>query len=244
MFRRLSRRFSGKQDTNGEVNGSSSPDGVSNPNGVNKYSANASNTRQQSFPTVNGTIDEQDDKSHEPKGVAETFEAFAQIIHASQRPLPTQTGDGSYVQHHEHTGLWADLRSMGIKDAKTLKEVIANKASGQLVDDKTMIMERVIQVRMGTHIPSFDVELTVSSWSPRCQLPRRHVVISPTPSSMSYGTTCNIRPFLIWAINSLIAKQTARTTTYSFHILVLPIHHMLAACSQRSSSLARCQIQV
>jgi len=44
----------------------------------------------------------------------------------------------------------ADLKNLGFKDLKTLREVIESKAKGELVDDKTYIMERVIQVTYQT----------------------------------------------------------------------------------------------
>lgn len=76
------------------------------------------------------------------------FEKYAQLIHASQRPLPNQNGDGTYTDHDSSTGLFQDIKSLGFKDFGTLKDVIASQASGELVDDKTMLMERVIQVSL------------------------------------------------------------------------------------------------
>ena len=35
---------------------------------------------------------------------------------------------------------------MGFKDAHTLVDLMKNKASGDLVDDKTYLMEKIIQV--------------------------------------------------------------------------------------------------
>ena len=42
--------------------------------------------------------------------VESSFTEFAQLIHASLRPLPTQTGDGAYLDHAEPTGLFADIK--------------------------------------------------------------------------------------------------------------------------------------
>ncbi|KAF2200007.1 putative fatty acid oxygenase PpoC [Delitschia confertaspora ATCC 74209] len=92
---------------------------------------------------------EQVDNIEEREAVNSVFADFAQVIHASKRPLPAQTGDGSYIEKEEPTGLLSDLRKMGFKDLKTLKEVISSKATGKLVDDKTYIMERVIQLVAG-----------------------------------------------------------------------------------------------
>lgn len=78
--------------------------------------------------------------------VESAFQKFAQLIHASNRPLPTQSGDGAYLEHAEPTGLMQDLRAIGIQDVATLMELMKTKVKGQLADDKTMLMERVIQV--------------------------------------------------------------------------------------------------
>lgn len=122
---------------------------------------------QSDKPEKKGRIQTYHEKSEHPdhstkrEEVSGTFEQFAQVIHAAQRPLPTQTGDGSYLNKDESTGLLADLKNLGFKDIKTLKEVMENKAKGDLVDDKTYIMERVIQLVSG--LPSLSknrVELT------------------------------------------------------------------------------------
>ncbi|KAI9799736.1 MAG: hypothetical protein M1833_003855 [Piccolia ochrophora] len=81
--------------------------------------------------------------------VATMFRQYAQLIHASQRPLPNQTGDGTYQDHKMPSGLWQDLRSLGFKDMNTLMDVLRDQASGELTDDKTYIMERVIQLVSG-----------------------------------------------------------------------------------------------
>ncbi|KAJ9263257.1 hypothetical protein DTO212C5_7683 [Paecilomyces variotii] len=81
--------------------------------------------------------------------VAATFEKYAQLIHASRRPLPTQSGDGTYLETDGSSGLFQDLKSLGFKDVNTLKDVMKNKAKGEYVDDKTMLMERIIQLVSG-----------------------------------------------------------------------------------------------
>ncbi|KAL1964166.1 hypothetical protein VTN77DRAFT_7254 [Rasamsonia byssochlamydoides] len=91
----------------------------------------------------------EEDHSAKRNEVIATFEKYAQLIHASRRPLPTQTGDGTYLEHEPSSSLFQDLRALGFKDYGTLLEVMKNKASGQLVDDKTMLMERIIQLVSG-----------------------------------------------------------------------------------------------
>ena len=74
------------------------------------------------------------------------FQEFKKLIQAASRPLPTETGDGSYIEDETSSGLWADFRALGIKDASTLVSMLENKLSGAFVDDKTMMMEHIIQV--------------------------------------------------------------------------------------------------
>ena len=81
------------------------------------------------------------------KDVESTFEQFSQLIHSAQRPLPSQTGDGSYLEKEESSGLWADFKSLGVKDVATVKHIMEDKASGKPQDDRKMHMEEVIQVR-------------------------------------------------------------------------------------------------
>lgn len=92
------------------------------------------------------------DDEHETKreDVSSLFDQYAQLLHASRRPLPHQNGDGTYVKHEESSSTWKDFKTLGFKDFNTLKDVVKSQASGDLVDDKTMLMERVIQVPMPT----------------------------------------------------------------------------------------------
>lgn len=136
MLRRLSTTFSRKKkDENRQINGSI-------PN-----SADENGQPKKSRTTAHGAKEEDSDHNADREQVSNVFKDFAQLLHASQRPLPTQTGDGSYVDQEVPSGMMADLKSLGFKDIKTLKEVMQTKASGALQDDKTYLMERVIQVR-------------------------------------------------------------------------------------------------
>lgn len=144
MLRRFSSQFrkdKNKEDkaTGKKVNGAT--------NGVNGTYATNGTTAPTAAP--NGVAEHSKEPSHAAsrQDVESGFAQFAQLVHAAQRPLPNQTGDGTYVDEAaHHSSLWQDMRSLGFKDAKTLAEVMKNTASGALVDDKTMLMERVIQV--------------------------------------------------------------------------------------------------
>lgn len=142
MLRRLSTTF--RKDRKKDA---ASPNGTSP-----KDSLNGSPTH--------GHSDQKADSSKSREDVKGTFEQFAQVLHASRRPLPTQTGDGSYVKRDTPASLFENLKTIGIADAKTLKDVLQNKAKKELIDDKTYLMERVIQVSGFWNSPN----LSADSW--------------------------------------------------------------------------------
>ncbi|KAI0847017.1 heme peroxidase [Daldinia vernicosa] len=103
---------------------------------------------------------------HPPKadreGVSTVFTQFGQLLNPLRRPLPIQNGDGTYSTTVQRTGLKNDLKYLSLKDVKTVLDLARSKVKGeQLVDDKTMIMERVIQLVAGLpHSSRLREELT------------------------------------------------------------------------------------
>ncbi|RYP35414.1 hypothetical protein DL767_003821 [Monosporascus sp. MG133] len=84
------------------------------------------------------------------EGVLAAFTQFGQLIHASRRPLPTQHGDGTYSTTNKKASISKDLKYVRWKDVKTVLTLAKSKLKGeQLTDDKTMIMEHVIQLVAG-----------------------------------------------------------------------------------------------
>ncbi|KAK6337319.1 hypothetical protein TWF730_002724 [Orbilia blumenaviensis] len=70
---------------------------------------------------------------------------FANVLKASLRPLPSP--DRRYEKEPEpSSGFFKDLKTFGIGDIRTLREVIQQRATGDLIDDKTYITERIIQL--------------------------------------------------------------------------------------------------
>lgn len=49
----------------------------------------------------------------------------------------------------------SDIRALGFKDIHTLMDVMKNKATGALQDDKTYLMEKTIQV---CHVANFKIQ--------------------------------------------------------------------------------------
>lgn len=82
------------------------------------------------------------------------FTALARLISDVRKPLPTQTGDGTYLHYQPdppdliqkiEAGL-KDLSHLGITDIATLIEVQNKEKTGELWDDRQYLMEKLIQV--------------------------------------------------------------------------------------------------
>lgn len=131
MLRRFSTQFKRNKDSNGDAEPKSSKEN-------SKRFSKVAPARKSSST----------DDNHQVKRaeVVAVFEKYAQAIHASSEPLPNQTGDGTFLKHDQSSGLFNDIKSLGFRDVNTVKDLIKSKASGELVDDKTYLMERIIQV--------------------------------------------------------------------------------------------------
>ena len=78
---------------------------------------------------------------------SKTLSQIEQVVEASLRPVPKETGDGTYVPDEPSpTGIAKDLLYVDLNDVKTMIEVSEIKARDEHVDDRHYIMERVIQV--------------------------------------------------------------------------------------------------
>ena len=165
MLRRFSTKF-GKSRKD-EVNGANGTNGTSSSNGIqtNGSYTNGAETNGTSSekpgPTKRGSSFGFASKKSKAQASALTadhaasraevenaFAAYAQLIHASRQPLPDQQGHGVDVDHEQHSGLMSDVKALGFKDVHTLMDVMKNKATGDLQDDHTYLMEKTIQVRL------------------------------------------------------------------------------------------------
>ncbi|KAF4126244.1 linoleate 10R-lipoxygenase [Geosmithia morbida] len=78
------------------------------------------------------------------------LQKFKALRTASKRPLPTEMGDGRYAVVANRPGLRDDLGRITMDDIRTLVDIISEKLSGRTQqDDKTMLMERTIQLVSG-----------------------------------------------------------------------------------------------
>ena len=57
---------------------------------------------------------------------------------------PIEPGVDTHNTNDVPASMFQELRSLGLEDVKTPREVMKNKASGEIMEDKTYLMERVI----------------------------------------------------------------------------------------------------
>lgn len=78
--------------------------------------------------------------------VAAAFKSVSGLIKATVAPLPTQTGDGSIINNPKPTGFLRDILYMHPKDIITLGELAQEAITGDPVNDKTFLMERLVNL--------------------------------------------------------------------------------------------------
>lgn len=134
MLRRFSTQFKRSKDANGD---SEPRADKADKSDKSDKSAEKSKRFSKVSPTRKPAVNQDEGHVVKRAEVVATFEKFAQAIHASREPLPNQTGDGTYLKHDKSSGLIADMKTLGLGDLNTVKDLVMNKASGELIDDKT-----------------------------------------------------------------------------------------------------------
>ncbi|KAF6838515.1 linoleate diol synthase [Colletotrichum musicola] len=72
---------------------------------------------------------------------------FKKALKLSRRPLPILFGDGRYPEEVTRPGKRQNLKALQAQDFKTLYQIVRSKVKRESIqDDKTMIMERTIQI--------------------------------------------------------------------------------------------------
>ena len=140
------RRFSTFRKSKGDKTEKADRDSKANGSNANSAAAASNSSKRQSKVPPPRRPSSDSGSSAESEDVPAVFEKYAQVLHASSRPIPHQGGEAAYLEKEHPSGLFNDLKSLGFKDFTSLKDVIKTKINGELTDDKTMIMERIIQV--------------------------------------------------------------------------------------------------
>ncbi|KAL9107982.1 MAG: hypothetical protein Q9227_007197 [Pyrenula ochraceoflavens] len=80
--------------------------------------------------------------------ITDAFKQLQNLVRASLRPIPTQTGDGSYVtENPPGTGVLSDLEHMKPEDYIAITQAIADDInSHHIIDDRKYPMEKVIKL--------------------------------------------------------------------------------------------------
>ena len=78
--------------------------------------------------------------------VEEAFQSVAGVIKASSAPLPTKTGDGSYITSTKSTGIFSDLIHLRPSDIPTLVDYVKTAVTHDPLNDKTYLTERLLKV--------------------------------------------------------------------------------------------------
>ncbi|KAL9587477.1 MAG: hypothetical protein Q9212_000179 [Teloschistes hypoglaucus] len=141
MLRRFSSKFGGKKKEDGQNKGSLSGGRNGNVNGLVNGDGKPTSLAVQKPDAPNHSVTSGDVQSN--------FEKFAQLLHASNRPLPAQSTDGASLEDSQPSGLMQDLKTFGFKDLNTMMQVMKGKATGELQDDKTYVMEKLMQLVAG-----------------------------------------------------------------------------------------------
>lgn len=116
-------------------------------NGTNSNANGSAETKKKrnSMPFVKSKFEDVSkypqppDHSNSRMDIEGSLNALLGLVDHSMRPVPQGTADGTYLQdEEEHPGLFKELRTIGFKDIKTLKDQLA--AGKGPIDDKTMLV--------------------------------------------------------------------------------------------------------
>ncbi|KJZ77639.1 hypothetical protein HIM_02816 [Hirsutella minnesotensis 3608] len=121
-------------------------DATTGNNGAQTNGAYANGNQQRRSSSVKKDGSPRQNKAARKPKKSETW-SLSHYRQASRRPLPREMGDGSYRAVIKRPGVIQDIRSIGWGDLMTVKDMIKAKLKGEVqADDKTMIMERTIQI--------------------------------------------------------------------------------------------------
>ncbi|KAI9724613.1 MAG: hypothetical protein M1828_003636 [Chrysothrix sp. TS-e1954] len=167
MMKRFSASLRGKKDKDGRrtstTNGSSQGDdqsvttdgasqtnglpqtnGVSQVNGDYKSKSSKGSTPGKTKTEAQGRYPDPPNHEASREDVQTAVNSLIGVISHSMRGLSGQNEDGTYDTKEVHASMWNEMSSLGFRDVKALLDQLAQ--GKEPVDDKTMLMERVIQL--------------------------------------------------------------------------------------------------
>ncbi|KAG5978462.1 hypothetical protein E4U55_006209 [Claviceps digitariae] len=139
--------INGEQHIAKDVQNGAHVNGANGANGTNGTSQTSNGNHNNGKDALNQVSRPRRGQTSEKNKKPTSSGSLLQLRTASKRPLPTERGDGTYRDILRRPSIIQDLKSFGLADLKTLKDIITAKVKGEtLQNDKTMIMERTIQL--------------------------------------------------------------------------------------------------
>lgn len=161
MLRRLSSKFGGKKKEDSRNKGSLSGGTNGNVNGLVNGNPKPTSLAVQKPDAP--------DHSVTPGDIQSNFEKFAQLLHASNRPLPAQSTDGASLEESQPSGLMQDLKTFGFKDLNTMMQVMKGKATGELQEYVYFLLRRLYRtaakISSSSSIPVLVLPITTDASS-------------------------------------------------------------------------------
>lgn len=140
VFRRLSGAFRNKDKEKDRSKRQSLANGGAQTNGVQTQvpiKEEKAQPEPKSSTEAASRYPEPPDHGHGRADIAKAMESLGNLVSHSMRPLP-ENGDGTYNQEAPHSSMFKELRTIGLKDVKTLRDKLA--AGTDPIDDKTMLV--------------------------------------------------------------------------------------------------------
>ena len=80
------------------------------------------------------------------KQIHDAFASAGGLIKAVLRPMPTVTGDGTFVDPPKTTGILKDIEKLEPTDVETIAELAKSTIFREATNDKSYFMERMIKL--------------------------------------------------------------------------------------------------
>ncbi|PYI22509.1 heme peroxidase [Aspergillus japonicus CBS 114.51] len=152
-------------------------------------------------------------------GVGSKISQVEKVISASLRPLPTTTGDGTYVTEQVQTGFVKDLGHVDLDNIKAILEIVKDTATGEPLNDRHYIMERVIQLASGLPSTSRNAKALTNTFLKQLWNDLEHPPISYLGSDHVYRQADGSGNNFLWphigAAGSHYARSVRPTTVQS-----------------------------
>lgn len=145
------------------------------------------------------------------EAVLNTFTELSAVLHAALRPLPTQTGDHTYLEADKpNESLLKQLKALNIENAGTVKDVIAH-LGGRPTDDRAYIMERVVRLASQLPLASYAGKGVTNSFLTQLWNDLKHPPLSYLGEDFMYRKADGSNNNILWPHIGAAGAPYART---------------------------------